>query len=224
MHAAFDIGNVLCEVNIAIFTDKLAELYPNIGNPMHFLDGLQASQDLGAVSLEQGLRNWLKIQNEEHISILLKSWNEAVIPNEMMLNFMDNLRSEGVKIALLSNMGSEHAKFLRTSCPRMFYRTKEHLSFEVGARKPTKVYFQSFLLDHPEFTGAVYLDDREENLIAGKKYSFKSFRFNLEELLKSPISKQKIELDKAKSYIFNRKYDVLPQGPKLEYDPPKDFP
>lgn len=91
----------------------------------------------------------------------------------------------------------------------MFQDTVEHISYQVGARKPSKIYFQSFLLDHPGWAGAVYVDDRDDNLAVGKKYSFKSFKFELDKVLQLSKAKQKIELNKIKSYIFDRKYDKI---------------
>ena len=69
-----------------------------------------------------------------------------------MMDFLKELENQDVKIALLSNMGLEHATFIRESLPELFQGRLLHLSCEVGARKPTKLYYQSFLQDHDEFT------------------------------------------------------------------------
>ena len=55
------------------------------------------------------------------------------------------------------------------------------MSYEVGARKPSKLYYQSFLLDHPEYKGCLYVDDLPQNLAVGRYYGFRSFEYNLEE-------------------------------------------
>lgn len=209
MHICLDIGNVIAEVKLEYFTEELKKHIPPEHDPLFFLENLQAMQDIGLSTVRRALQTHHDIKDEATVNKLSDAWNSTVIPNHMMLNFMDNLRSEGVKIALLSNMGIEHATYLRRTCPTMFDGVIEHISYEVGARKPSKLYYQSFLMDHDEFTGAVYLDDRDENLMIGKKYSFKSFKFDLDHVLKQPLSKQKIELEKVKSYIFDRKYDKL---------------
>lgn len=206
-HVCFDIGNVVAEVDLSKFTNELKKFIPATEEPLFFLENLQHAQDLGMTSIRQSLRSYYRIHNSSVLDVLVEAWNSTVEPNEMMLNFMENLRSEGVKIALLSNMGLEHAAHLKKICPKMFYNVVEHLSFEVGARKPSKIYYQSFLTDHAEWVGAIYLDDRDENLKIGKHYSFKSFKFCLDEVLTWPASKQKIELNKIRSYIFDRKYD-----------------
>lgn len=214
LHVAFDIGNVLVEVDMSGFIAMLRGVLSgqnksHMIDPEKFLEQLQISQDLGLLTVRQALSQTYNI-SDLVADDLIPEWNKTVKPNEMMLNFMDNLRSEGVKIALLSNIGADHAEYLKKSCPKMFAGCVEHLSFEVGARKPSKLYYQSFLMDRAEWLGAIYCDDRPENLRAGKQYSFKSFRFCLDEVLTWPLSKQRRELDKIHSYIFNRKYDAVP--------------
>lgn len=206
MHVAFDIGNVLVKFDIEKFTKQLIDEV-DVDDTLFFMELLQPMQDLGLLTIRQALKIHHSSLTEEQLSRLTQAWNSTIEPNDMMLRFLENLRGEGAKIALLSNIGSEHCNFLKEKVPEIFNNSVEHLSFEVGARKPSKVYYQSFLMDHPEWTGAIYVDDRDENLRAGKKYSFKTFHFDLEQILQMSKSKQKLELDKIKSYIFDRKYD-----------------
>jgi len=205
MHVAFDIGNVLVRFKPEKFYVKAHELGIDQENYEFFLELLQTVQDLGILTFRQGLRTRYRLHNDD-IDALVEAWLSTLEPNEMMLNYFKNLQDEGAKIALLSNIGLEHSDHLKNIMPEIFYKSIEHLSYEVGARKPSKAYYQSFLTDHPEWIGSVYVDDRDENLKAGKKYSFKTFKFDLEEIILLPLSKQKKELDKIKSYIFDRKY------------------
>lgn len=41
--------------------------------------------------------------------------------------------------------------------------------------------FYDFLLQHPEYSNCIYLDDREENVIAASKCGFNSIQFNLDD-------------------------------------------
>lgn len=215
VHVAFDIGNVLCHFDIFKFTRKLSEITGiNDHDSYFFLDFLQRMQDIGVTSVAHHLEYKFDVNGAE-LEELLETWNATVIPNEMMLNFLDKLRGEGVKIALLSNMGPEHIAHLRTTYPQLFENTVQHISCEVGARKPSKLFFQSFCLDNDEFfvsdtrepmdfSGCVYVDDIEENLKVGKKYGFKVYQLVLDDLVKLPQSKQKMELDRLKTMIFNK--------------------
>lgn len=210
---AFDIGNVLCHFDIFKFTRKLSEI---IGISDHdayfFLDHIQRLQDIGVTTVAQGLEYKFRLNGSE-IEELIDTWNKTVVPNETMLRFMEKLRGDEVKIAFLSNMGPEHLTYLRTNFPQMFEDVVQHISCEVGARKPTKLFFQSFCLDQDEFlckkndnpfSGCLYMDDIEENLRAGKKYGFKVYQFNLEEFNKESQLQQKRELDKLRQMILNK--------------------
>lgn len=207
MHVAFDIGNVLCDLNLKIFTCHLQEIIDRQKIPLSawsWLESIQPFQDIGNTTVRQSLVAMMPNINSGLLNELINSWDKTVIPNETMLRFMENLRSEGIQIALLSNMGKEHSTYLRSKYPELFSNTKEHLSCDVGARKPTKLFYQSFLLDNSEFKGALYLDDLEENLKAGKKFAFKTYWFKLHEFRELTLSKQKQELDQIKSFILNR--------------------
>lgn len=204
MHVAIDIGNVLCQFDMIKFVTKLSEIANiNDHDAYFFLDHLQKQQDIGITTVAHGLEYKFKLSGEE-LNVLLDAWNNTLTLNEMMLNFLDNIKADGVKVALLSNMGPEHITYLRSACPRMFTDTIQHISCEVGARKPQKLFFQSFCLDNDVFSGCLYIDDLEENLKVGKKYGFKVYNFNLEEVLKLPLSLQKIELDKMKTMIYEK--------------------
>lgn len=204
IHVAFDIGNVLCQFDLSIFTRRLSEIIGiNDHDAFFFLEHIQKLQDIGATSVADSLK-YKFVLSQSDIDTLLEAWNATLTPSEMMLSFMDKLRFDGIKIALLSNMGPEHIQYLRKECPRMFDNTHQHISSEVGARKPNKLFFQSFFLDHDEFKGCVYVDDIEENLKIGKKYSFKVYQFNLDSILKLPLGQQKQELDRLQQMITNK--------------------
>ena len=94
-----------------------------------------------------------------------------------------------IKVALLSNVGLEHSKRMGQvlSQGTFFEDAIKHFSCHVGARKPTLLYYHLFLQLHPEFEGAVYVDDLQENLDASKQFGFKTFHFSLEEINQSTI-------------------------------------
>ena len=211
MHVAFDIGNVLCEFDLDKFT---YEMFKTTGIPTsrayNFLESIQNAQDIGLTTVRKSLQmlippppHSLYLKDTE-IDHLINAWCSIIYPSEMMINFLDNLRSEGIKIALLSNMGKEHHEYLMNKYPKLFTGVVQHISYEVGARKPTKLFFQSFMLDHDDFKGAAYIDDIEENCRAAKKYSFKVYKFDLKETLKLKQSEQKIELTKLRNIIISQ--------------------
>ena len=85
-------------------------------------------------------------------------------------------------MALLSNIGTEHAALMEHSLNvgTFFSGAIKHFSCFVGARKPTALFYQSFLLEHPEFYSCLYIDDLQENLDVGKRFGFQTYRFSLD--------------------------------------------
>ena len=190
MYVAFDLGNVIVDVDL----DKFGEVYAKVGddNYMNFIDEIHHAQDCGLVTVEQALLSkYGKLLGRPLMGKLLKAWNSVVTLNEEMFKFLMDLKYCGVRVALLSNIGTEHAKYLRGVYPKLFEGNVIHFSCDVGARKPTKLYFQSFLMENPEFGGCAFIDDRVENLEMSDKFGFNAILFNLNEFKKmSDIGKR----------------------------------
>ena len=103
-------------------------------------------------------------------------------------------------------MGLEHAAYIRNNHPEVFAGRILHLSCEVGARKPTKLYFQSFLMQHPEFADSVFVDDREENLEMAKQMGFEPHQFSLENLAQMSEDDRKEAIKDIRSKIFTNDF------------------
>jgi hypothetical protein len=84
-------------------------------------------------------------------------------------------------VALLSNIGVEHAVMMENTLKHggFFPDAIKHFSCDVGARKPSMIYYQSFLWQYPEFKGCLYVDDLQENLDSGAKFGFRPFHLDL---------------------------------------------
>ena len=204
MHIAVDIGNVLCEVNLENFTNRIEKSIPHAKDIWTFMVSHQSLWDLGYTTVLDAVRDRYSITLPDELKEVSDAWNSTIMVNGTMFNLLESLKGSGVKIAFLSNMGAEHAEYLKKICPKMFEGCIEHLSFEVGARKPSLLYYQSFLLNNDEFAGAVFIDDRLENLKAAKKLRFKPYHFELDKMLELPSSQMKQELDKIKNYTINK--------------------
>lgn len=179
-YACFDIGNVLYHVEFDPLLTKLSKDF-NItkSEAFHFLGNNQKRCDLGISLIEEEFAHRFAIKSDVLLAELVAIWMDCIKPNSAMLDLVADLQNEDVKIALLSNMGHEHLSRLSASHP--FASTIQFFSCLVGARKPTMVYYSTFLHLHPEFIGAPYIDDLQENLDAGTDFGFKSIRFALDE-------------------------------------------
>lgn len=206
MKAILDIGNVLVHVHLNSFLDKISQLIPENHDPLLFLETTQGLHDIGLITMRQAFRDKYELSHSDKISIddLLELWNTVVVRNNFMINLMKDLHFQGVRFGLVSNIGYEHHKYLEKICPEIFELSEiHHLSYEVGARKPSKLYFQSFLQDYPSWIGCVYVDDRMDNLLTGKRYGFRTIQFDLSKF--DSLKDMKSATDSMKKIILSHR-------------------
>lgn len=178
--AAFDIGNVLCHVDIDGFLDFLVHrnVVKTKEQAEEFVNGIQYPQDLGLYNIRQGFYRFSPDITPSALQDLHDAWLHTVEPSDEMINVLDDALSQGYQIALLSNIGFDHAGVVRQICP-VFKSCHQHFSCEVGARKPTKLFYQSFVMHYGWPQGVVFLDDRLENIQAARPY-FNGIQFDLD--------------------------------------------
>ena len=198
---AFDLGNVLIDVDLQPFWSAVDDIQCVREDVEDLLRLYERPEFCGDVDMLDVFRDALN--NTEEAQYLTDSWCKGLKPDEQMFNFISSLKSEGVKIAYLSNIGSRHLSFMRNRYPEfMKCASVEHMSCEVGAAKPSLIYYQSFLLQHDDFKGCTYLDDRMENVLMGSKCKFNSVHFDLEALKKEKPSVLKNEINKIKERML----------------------
>lgn len=184
-YVALDIGNVLCHVDFSGFLNDLSsEVNITLEEALYFLNRNQKQHDLGLVFMKNEMRDYLDIKSPVTIERLLHSWDQSIVPNLQVLDMYNRLKEQGLKIAILSNIGVEHAKQAEQILNHNGFLegAVRHYSCDVGARKPTNLYYQSFLMEHPEFSGCVYVDDVIENLEAGKRYGLRPYHFDMSKM------------------------------------------
>lgn len=185
-YIALDIGNVLIPINFDSFLNKLSrELNIARSDAFYFLSRTQKLHDLGITSLVDELRDHFKLRSEPIIEEIVQEWSDIIYFDNKVLDHINFLLSDpDIKVALLSNMGLEHSKVLFNGpqtkrWANIFGKSIKFLSCDVGARKPNKLFFQSFLMDYPEFRGCVYVDDLQNNLNTATNYGFEAIPFDL---------------------------------------------
>lgn len=184
-YICLDIGNVLCHVDMREFLE-LTSITFNIteGEASRFLKRFQMIHDLGYTTMVDELRDHFGLKSEITLKKLVRAWENAVQPNLSIISKLNELRdNHGLQVALLSNIGSEHAAMMedRLKHGGFFPDAIKHFSCVVGARKPSMVYYQSFLMQYPQFKGCLYVDDLQENLDASHRFGFQTLRLSLEE-------------------------------------------
>lgn len=210
MQIAFDLGNVLVKIDNSIFGYTYHSICKTNQDYQIFLKAIQTLQDTGLLTIQQALLNKFGSSIIPYQKRLAKAWNDILIPHDKMLKFVDYLKDQGMEIAILSNIGLAHASLMRTKYPEIFDGSKLHLSCELGVRKPSKLYFQTFLWENPKFKGCPYVDDLPENLAMGSRCGFKSHNFNLDSFDMMSSAKQDEEIDKIKRMVFDRVLHNMP--------------
>lgn len=182
-YICLDIGNVLCTVDMEVFIKDLSETFNTTKQEaQYFLKRFQRIHDLGYTTMEDELKERFGAKSEYTISRLVNVWNGSVAPFIPILDSFNSLRAKhNLQVALLSNIGVEHAAMMEDKLKHdgFFPGAIKHFSCDVGARKPSMIYYQSFLTMYPEFKGSLYVDDLQENLDVGEKMGLKPFKFDL---------------------------------------------
>lgn len=186
-YLCLDVGNVLGRLDMEPFVNALSIATKKSKEDCYFfLSYIHKGQDLGLHSLEDELKVHCNITSKQTLSYLIDVWNNEILKiDEEVLEFLSKLiKNNNLEVAIVSNIGIEHAGrfdrlFSKYDCIK---NAIKHFSCDVGARKPTPLYYQILLNMYPEFKGAVYLDDLNENLQTGQSLGFNTLHFDLSKL------------------------------------------
>lgn len=175
-HFCFDIGNVLCDVDFKVFFEEMERHQINSDEAWFFLNRIQCHQDIGYSQMRYELRHYYGMNSAQQSSII-DAWMETIQPNPISIPAFQEV-VERANVAILSNIGHEHHSIIEARLGGAFRKCVPHMSCEVGARKPSRLYYKMFLDENPGFKGAVYVDDRPENLKTGSDYGLDSQLFD----------------------------------------------
>jgi FMN phosphatase YigB (HAD superfamily) len=186
-YLAVDLGNVICRVNFTDFKKKLSKQFNvDMEYAEYFLNRTQRFHDSGLTNISDELRDFFNIKSSVVLAELMEEWNLTIQPDVAMISMLKDMISpknnEQVKVALLSNIGPEHANIMSLILTReVFDNSIRFFSCEVGARKPSYLYYKTFLDMYPEFKGCVYIDDRIENIEVGTEMGLNGIHFVLDQ-------------------------------------------
>jgi len=189
-----DVGNVLVTVNMsAVYHEALRlGLAKSEYEAKKLLDYCDSFLNLGMMDMETflfGHFNSVHLSGGELVSSLRAFKDFWVDGNWISLNteildyLLDNVYQFD-DIALVSNIGFDHYKVIHEMHP--FFK-HEHVSWfascEVGAQKPSKIYYDLLMRGADEEATYLFVDDREINLKAAQirlchKFDVQTFQFN----------------------------------------------
>lgn len=122
-YLAVDLGNVICNVNFDRFTRKLSKTLNLTSEDVnYFLHRTLNLHDLGITRISDELIDHFKIKSPVIIESLVREWNKVIKSDRIMINFLINLLDTSeYKIALLSNIGFDHAALLKNILGEYIY-------------------------------------------------------------------------------------------------------
>lgn len=172
---ALDIGNVCLEIRHERTLNYLGrssiEEVPE--NFMIKIDLLER----GLISNTGWLAEFQKItENKFTDDELIHAWNLSIgEPLEGMEALITEITEAGYKFVFFSDTSELHITRVYDSLPFAHLVSGRIFSYEVGAKKPENKMYEAFekLYGKPCF----YLDDKPENIEAGKKHGWKSHLF-----------------------------------------------
>lgn len=202
---ALDIGNVLVRLKLERLVDRLVKMkLCSLEEGDFFQQKIQPMLDIGILTIETALKDTFNITMPQ-IEELLSVWDTTIEQVEPINKVLAELHDQH-EVALLSNIGFDHAEMIREDFHPAFNECIQHFSCEVGVRKPAKLFFSSFLNEYPYFRRATYLDDLAHNVHMAKKCGFIAMQFTIENITDD---------NKAAEYLKNNVEKLVPHIPQL---------
>ena len=129
-----------------------------------------------AVIAEMGGKPAQSSQVAQLISSDIQSWLQI---NAGSLAWLKELHERGVRLAILSNMPPEIARYIERHCDWAHCFDVMIFSCDIGCAKPSSAMYQECLTRlHLPASSALFLDDREENVTAAISLGMHSLIFD----------------------------------------------
>ena len=109
-------------------------------------------------------------------------------PNEPMVRWLQKIHDAGFKTAILSNMPTDMADHVRKTFDWLAHFDHHIFSAEVRSAKPEPAIYQHTIqaLGVPP-SAALFIDDREENLVQARAISIRTIRYHSVEQLRADL-------------------------------------
>lgn len=179
-----DYGLVLCHAPKAQVLEKICQLF-----------GLDEAKFWILYERNRGLYDRGDLSSEEYWSKFAVDANKTLDKGQIqrlrrcdiemwsdlrddLLTWVDQLRGAGYKTAVLSNLSKEFAAHLRKNCDWIKRLDFQFFSSEIGQIKPNEGIYKYCLrvLDCSP-SEALFVDDRQANVVAARKIGITSFLY-----------------------------------------------
>jgi glucose-1-phosphatase len=184
---ALDIGNVCIRLRPGKCAEALG-LPPSIGIPEELMDSVDKIER-NLISEQQWMKDFHEITDHQFTNYQLRSAYNQVLGEEIegIKEFLQQKTEEGYRIIFFSDTSEIHINSVYRELSFANIITGGVFSFDTGAKKPEPGMYEAFekLYGKPD----IYLDDKLENIKAGRKRGWNSYVFsNIDKLMKELYS------------------------------------
>lgn len=189
----FDIGNVLLFFSHEKMCRQVADLTTLPYQRVHdflFKEGYGIEYEMGTVTTES-LHRHLSQASDQTIDFieLLKAAGDIFESNEEIIPIIEDLKSQGHRLILLSNTCEIHFNYAYSHYPILRNFDDRILSYEVNMRKPDKAIYQKALA-MAQSTPSFYVDDISEYVQSARKTGLDAVHYKTPQKLREELCKR----------------------------------
>jgi len=196
----FDLGNVLLFFSHDKMCQQVGDLCGKSGEEIRrlmFQNQKILDIDRGSMTNAE-VQHWIEAQTGASLDgrELLHALSDIFVPNESMLGILDELKSRGHRLVLLSNTNAFHIEFVRHKYDVLEKFDHLILSYEVGAIKPEKeIFAEAARVIQCSPHECFYTDDIADYVLAAREHDFQAEVFTTTSTFVKQLRDRDIELD-----------------------------
>lgn len=190
----FDLGNVLLTFRprqyLKRYTknqERLNKLYKNIFDGPEWIE-----LDKGLIGNEQAAEKMIERQptEKEIIVEIIDNWERVLTPIQETVNLLNELHNNGYNLYVLSNFHKQAYITVKSKYDFFELFTGAIISSIVHSIKPEPEIYRKLLDKYklkPEHS--IFIDDRKENVVAGRKFGLETIHCQNTRKLKSALKR-----------------------------------
>ncbi len=196
----FDMGNVLVHFSHDRMCDQIGALCDRTGQQVRqeLIDsGRQWDFERGLVTPDE-FHSWFEESFQKTVdrSDLAHAASDIFTLNTPIVPVLDELKSRGYRLVLLSNTSVFHFEFIRDRFQVLNRFDDFVLSYQVNAIKPEPAIYEMALKKiHCDAPDCFYTDDIVQYVEGGRRYGLDAEVFTTVDLLKTHLAQRGIHLN-----------------------------
>ena len=183
MTVLFDIGNVLVNVNVHSFYDRI---FGTTGPDSEFITKFVEIRDLHDRGVLDQTSFITQIRDLSPLDVppeeVHEAWNGMLSPITPMHQVVSDLKKAGHRLILFSNINRIHLPYLLDHYPILHEFHEAQYSCDLGEIKPHDFFYEDaikrFALT-PK--GTLYFDDLSLNIAAGERHGFRCYQYDADD-------------------------------------------